>query len=204
MTDRSIKNMPRTKIQFEEIRKEKKQLIMDTALELFAQNGYDTTSIKQIAKKAGISKGLMYNYFQSKEELVETILNKGIDDMLEILDPNNDGEIDPEELEFFINETLRILKENRVFWRLYYSISVQTSVFKLIENRIDELYKPIMTKMLTYFEKAGFENPLNECIIFSSLMDGISFNYVFKPDLIPIDAIKKEIINKYCRKNNKL
>ncbi|MDR1653742.1 MAG: TetR/AcrR family transcriptional regulator, partial [Prevotellaceae bacterium] len=65
--------MPRTKEQYEKIRNEKRQLIKQTALSLFADKGYDATSISEIAKKAGISKGLMYNYFTSKEELLQII-----------------------------------------------------------------------------------------------------------------------------------
>ena len=54
--------MPKTKEQFEEIRNKSKAAIIEAALELFANNGFHNTSITQIAKKAGVSKGLMYNY----------------------------------------------------------------------------------------------------------------------------------------------
>lgn len=193
---------PRSKIQFEEIRKEKMQLIMDSALELFAQFGYETTSINRIARKAGISKGLMYNYFQSKEQLIEAILNKGIDEMLNIFDINKDGEIVAEELEFYINESFKMIKEKRIFWKLYYSVTLQPSVFRLIEKKIDEMYTPVFTKMVNYFKSSGFENPEIETVLFYSLIDGVTFDYVFKPDLFPLDIIKKEIIKRYCRKKN--
>jgi len=52
---------PRTEQQYEEIRKSKKKLILDTALELFATEGYYPTSISKIAERARISKGLIYN-----------------------------------------------------------------------------------------------------------------------------------------------
>ena len=69
---------PRTPKQFEEIREEKKTLIMDVALEHFANEGYHNTTINHIAKHAGISKGLMYNYFESKEELLAEIINRSM------------------------------------------------------------------------------------------------------------------------------
>ncbi|HRW21852.1 MAG TPA: helix-turn-helix domain-containing protein, partial [Bacteroidales bacterium] len=61
---------PRTPEQFEEIRLSKHKLILDTAMKLFASSGYHNTSISKIAKEAGISKGLIYNYFDSKEDLL--------------------------------------------------------------------------------------------------------------------------------------
>ena len=47
---------------------------MDAALELFVTYGYQGTTISQIAKKASVSKGLLYNYFKSKEELLHEII----------------------------------------------------------------------------------------------------------------------------------
>lgn len=46
-----------------------KSKIERAALELFAANGIDGTSIKEVATKAGVSQGAMYNHYDSKEEL---------------------------------------------------------------------------------------------------------------------------------------
>ncbi|MDR1524456.1 MAG: TetR/AcrR family transcriptional regulator, partial [Tannerella sp.] len=73
--------MPRTKEQNEAIKLEKKQLIMDVALRLFAENGYANTSIDKIAKSICIAKGLLYTYFKNKEDLLYQILLSGIDKM---------------------------------------------------------------------------------------------------------------------------
>ena len=66
--------MPRTKEQFQKIRKETKTKILNSALELFARKGYSNTSISDIAKSAGISKGLAYNYFESKQNIIESVI----------------------------------------------------------------------------------------------------------------------------------
>jgi len=190
---------PRTEKQFEKIRYEKRQLIMDTALELFAGNTFENTTISQIAKKADISKGLLYNYFESKEDLLEAILNRGIDDMLSAFDPNKDGVLDNMEMEFFITETFRIIKENRKMWKLYLAISFQPSVSKHIEKRSAELYEPSLKMMNNYFNENRFENPVLETFMFSALMDGIAFDYVMAPDKFPLDMVVKELINRYCK-----
>ncbi len=194
---------PRTTKQFEEIREEKKLLIMNVAMELFALHGYENTSISQIAKKANISKGLLYNYFESKEELLKAILDKGIDELIEIFDPNKDGILEVPEMEFFLTETFRIIKEQRDFWKLYMSITLQTSVFKLIEKRIEDLYIPLTKMTVDYFTNAGFENPMIEAILFGALLDGITIDYVMKPDMFPLDSIRDELIKRYCRMNDK-
>lgn len=199
------KNMsPRTEEQFEKIRHEKRQLIMDVSLELFASIGFENTTITQIAKKAGISKGLMYNYFTSKEELLEAILNKGMDQMLSIFDPNKDGMLDHLEMEQFIRGTFQMIKENSKMWKLYMAISFQPSVYKIIEKRSNELYEPSVKMMNHYFQEKRFSNPTAETFIFSSIMDGIAWGYVISPDKYPLDMVVEELINRYCKQNQTL
>ena len=55
-------------------KEEKKFEIMKTALNLFAQNGFYTTTIADIAKEMGMSVGNMYNYFHSKESFAKELL----------------------------------------------------------------------------------------------------------------------------------
>ena len=49
--------------------KRKKEIVLAT-LEVFSEKGYEATSMSQIAKLAGIGKGTIYEYFESKEELI--------------------------------------------------------------------------------------------------------------------------------------
>jgi len=116
---------PRTPKQYEEIREEKIALIMDTALEHFANEGYYRTTINHIARHAGISKGLMYNYFESKEALLKAIIHKSVNEVYKYLDINRDGYLSGEEFEFFIRKINVLLKEKRYFWRLLMQLLMQ-------------------------------------------------------------------------------
>lgn len=64
--------MPRTKEAFASMRETTKKKIETTAIQLFAKKGLSVT-IDEIAKAAGISKGLLYNHFPSKEELIAAL-----------------------------------------------------------------------------------------------------------------------------------
>lgn len=55
---------------------ERKQEILDAAVRVFARNGYEKTSITDIAKEIGISQGLCYRYYASKEEIYDAALDK--------------------------------------------------------------------------------------------------------------------------------
>ena len=119
---------PRTSKQFEEIREEKRNLIMDTALEHFANQGYYATTINHIAKHAGISKGLMYNYFESKEALLEAILQKSVIEIYKYLDIDEDGSLSEAEFEFFVRKISVVLYEKKSFWRLFFQLLMQNEV----------------------------------------------------------------------------
>ncbi|WP_044337178.1 TetR/AcrR family transcriptional regulator [Rossellomorea aquimaris] len=52
---------------------DKRKSILESAVELFAEHGYNQTSMQQIADSVGISKGSLYSFFQSKEDLIISI-----------------------------------------------------------------------------------------------------------------------------------
>lgn len=52
---------------------------MNAALEEFAEQGYEKTSTNKIVKKAGIGKGMLFHYFNSKKELYYYLINYAID-----------------------------------------------------------------------------------------------------------------------------
>jgi len=50
------------------------QAILEAAYELFLEQGYHATSMRQIAQRAGLALGGIYNHFESKEQIFETVL----------------------------------------------------------------------------------------------------------------------------------
>ena len=71
MTDRSI------------AQEEKRRLLLDAAVRVFARKGYHTCRVGDIAEEAGVAHGLLYHYFASKEELLETVFRENWSDLLE-------------------------------------------------------------------------------------------------------------------------
>jgi AcrR family transcriptional regulator len=119
---------PRSPKQYHDIREEKRTLIMDVALKHFAEKGYHITTISHIAKHAGISKGLIYNYFESKEQLLTEIIDRSMGEVARYLDPDNDGLLSQEEFELFVRKLFLILREKISFWRLFYQLLMQNEV----------------------------------------------------------------------------
>ncbi len=52
--------------------------VLDSALELFIQQGFANTTVEQIARKAGLSKGAVYLYFPSKQAIIEALVRRAV------------------------------------------------------------------------------------------------------------------------------
>jgi TetR/AcrR family fatty acid metabolism transcriptional regulator len=62
---------------------DKRRLILDAAVRVFAHKGYHTSRVGDIAEEAGVAHGLLYHYFRSKDELLETIFRETWRDVLD-------------------------------------------------------------------------------------------------------------------------
>ncbi|NOX65346.1 MAG: TetR/AcrR family transcriptional regulator [Chlorobi bacterium] len=191
--------MPRTKEQFKEIRERTKQNIIDAALKLFAQRGYYGTSIADIAKEAGVSKGLAYNYFKSKNELAEAIFSQlymffdQYDKLfVEVTDPY-------ELLELMIKGTFKHLRENEEFWKLYTSFALQWEVSDKMKILFEEIERKYLKKMENVFKKIGLKNPKAESYFLGAMFDGISIDYLLDKDKYPLKSVERLLLKKYSK-----
>jgi TetR/AcrR family transcriptional regulator, fatty acid metabolism regulator protein len=62
---------------------DKRRLILDAAVRVFARRGYHGSRVGDIASEAGVAHGLLYHYFASKDEVLETVFRENFGDLLE-------------------------------------------------------------------------------------------------------------------------
>lgn len=190
---------PRTKDQFEKIRNKSRANIEKIALELFAIKGYHATSISQIAEKAGISKGLLYNYFENKEQLLNSVIMKVYHELMQIVQMSENLSAE-KQIEQLIIQTINHLKENITFWRLYLFLVHQPDV----QRDLTKLYKKMRNDYLEYvvklFKEIGSTNPMMEAVTLGTLFDGIGLNYVTAPHGYPIDEMRDYVVKVYTKK----
>jgi len=193
---------PRTSDQFGKMREEKSALIMDVALEHFANKGFHATTISHIARHAGISKGLLYNYFESKEALLNEIIRKSVEEVYGYFDIDRDEYLTEDEFEFFIRRAGVILNEKRSFWRLLFQLLMQNEVREEFQKSFlgtdsmvrsglhpeNHLYVTRIIKMvLDYFTRKsgtmekGYD-PLAEVHMFLITIRGFAITAIFSDD----------------------
>jgi AcrR family transcriptional regulator len=126
----------------------KKQLIMEKALELFAKQGFEATSVQQITEHCGISKGAFYLSFKSKDELIISLIDHFMNQIVSDID-----------------YLVRTTKSERLLYEFYFAIydSFQKhSDFAkvLLMEQSQTLNKELFLKM-RYYDKLFERNILS-------------------------------------------
>ena len=76
---------------------DKRRLILDAAVRVFARQGFHTCRVSDIADEAGVAYGLVYHYFQSKDEVLDTLFLERWELMLAAIDEIDAQPIGPRE-----------------------------------------------------------------------------------------------------------
>lgn len=191
---------PRTTTKNEEIRQESMNNIMEAAFKLIASQGYESTSISQIAAAAGVSKGLMYNYFESKEDLLEKLVSNAM----------NEGESaitklikeDPAvTLKNMFTWFFKELRERPEHWRLMTELTFRIDKFKFVHEMATEKMKGYTSFITDLLKQLKFPNPEDEAKLLGALFDGIAIQYLVIREDYPLNEMEKYLIEKYCDKN---
>lgn len=193
---------PRTEEQYEEIRKGRKEQILHVALHLFAEKGYENTSISMIAREAAISKGLLYNYFENKEHLLEEVVQQGIKEIMIPIESDAPVLETPKQFRNFIDGNFRELMSNQEHWKLYFTIMIQPSVSDKVAGMMQDLVSPWIKILENYYRIRGEKDPGAKALLLGALMDGIGIQMVInnsRPELlgVPIENVKEMIIKNF-------
>jgi AcrR family transcriptional regulator len=86
-------------------REKRKQEILAAALDLFIRRGYAATKISDIAQNVGMSVGLLFHYYESKEKLYESLIQSGVSGPMSTVKPTEE-----EPLRFFEDTAEKILQ----------------------------------------------------------------------------------------------
>ncbi|MFN3547778.1 MAG: TetR family transcriptional regulator C-terminal domain-containing protein [Mesorhizobium sp.] len=127
---------PRTRIQIE-----KRELILEAALEIFAQHGFRGATIDQIAEAAGMSKPNLLYYFKSKDDIHRTLIKRLLDTWLAPLREMDDVGDPVTELRSYIRRKLEMARDYPRESRLFANEILQGAprVLPMLEGELKSL-----------------------------------------------------------------
>lgn len=135
----------------------KKQLIMENALQLFAEQGIEATSIQQITDKSGISKGAFYLSFKSKDELIFALIDYFMSEIVADIEQVVNSKR-PENLLLYdyYHQTFSTFKKHAHFARIFMKESQVTFNEKIFERM--EFYNGILNRLVHRIVVKQFAN----------------------------------------------
>jgi AcrR family transcriptional regulator len=171
----------------EAYKEKKRKMILESALACFAEKGFQVATIDDIVKHSGMSKGAIYNYFKSKDEIYIELMNVNSNQSFEVLR----GKLEKlttaqERLDHFFEVFRSQVRVNpnwentsRVHIEFWLS-SVRNELTKdFMYNRYQMVYKKILTDIIQFgVDKGEFPDKIDVDFIgnvFWSSFDGICF-----------------------------
>lgn len=189
--------MPRTEQQNQQLRAATQAAILDSAMRLFAENGYAHTTTRSIAKAAGISTGLMYHYFDSKESLLRAVFDNSMSILSARFATAYEQSPPDERLAGLLRAMFDLLADDPAFWSLFYMLRSQAAIdellgddFRLWTGRLRDLFT-------NELRAAGRSEPELNALLLYSLVEGTIQQYLLSPDTYPLDAVSGRIIDEY-------
>ncbi len=163
----------------EDQKEKRRQEILYAGLSLFIQKGYSGTTIKDIASAVGMSAGLLFHYFASKEELYLVLVSYGVEGPMSSLQPT---QLEP--MAFFESTAERVLDSIRtepfvakmfvLMHQAYYSSDVPDSVKERLKDF--DVYTPTAQYIIKGQQNGTIRagDPVALSIAFWSAIQGVA------------------------------
>ncbi len=163
----------------------RKRQITGAAYEIIAEKGYYNFTMMDIAKRAGVSSGLIHHYFKDKENMLVTLLRE----MQQNVRTNTEKAIEEvpgpkEKLEIFMNLAFALAEAQREYLYVTYDFLTQIKFNERMQRIMSKLYRgyrETMVEILREGKAQGIFKDVDEhytASLFISIMLGIELQYV--------------------------
>ena len=136
----------------------RRETILEAALDAFAARGLDGVSLGEVADRAGISKALIYEHFDSKKDLHDAVLQASHDQLVaRVLEAIGDASTPEDRLRLGLDAFLAFVEEHRTSWRLVHRNVSDPEVAPTL-RRVQDEARDIVTQLIA--EYAPAESPV--------------------------------------------
>lgn len=178
---------------------EKKNKIIDAGYQLFSEVGYYGTNTAEIAKRAGVSTGIVYGYFKDKRDILICVLdvyvNKAFAPYFKIFDSISHPVDFKRLISNVIEQTIKTHKNNRKIHEALHSLASQDEA---VNAEFIDLEDKITVKIAEKLNSLGIiiDNSLEKIHLAMDIIQSFSHEYVFdKHDYLDYSVMKDIVIN---------
>lgn len=138
---------------------ERRKELIDIAEALFSRKGYEKVAVSDIVKKAKVAQGTFYYYFKTKEEMLDAIVDKMIEDVENHIERFvNRDDVDPLMKFFGLNKLIRTVGKDHEKLVEYLHKEQNAHLHLRVEKRIFPIILPIIEQSIKQGVKEGIFN----------------------------------------------
>jgi AcrR family transcriptional regulator len=153
--------------------------IQAVALELFAEQGYDKTSLREIAERLDVTKAALYYHFKSKEDIVSSLVEDYFGQIDDMIAWGRTQPRTPESRAQVLDRYYRIVAEGTGVFRMLHHNQASVNALAHAKNR-SELFRERMDAMVGLL--TGPDAPLEDQVRAAVALASVSFGCMFYAD----------------------
>lgn len=191
--------MPRNKEKNEILTQSRKEDILRAAIKKFSEKGYNGVKVSDIAKELGISQGIIFWYFQTKENLfINAFMKEFREIKLATSKVIHSEALTPlEKLKAIIFEMIKVYNAKKEGCMLILQILSNTGMQRILSIDISTVYNELYIDLELLFKEAGASNPELKARNFVALLDGFMIQIILGLDIGNTEILVKDILHRY-------
>lgn len=183
-------------------KEEKKKVIALASIEVFSEKGFDRTRMEDVAKVAGVGKGTIYEYFKTKDDLMEGAVSTLFADMAGALLPDLEADASPSQMLIsMLEKSVTAVKQVGFAYRFFLDYMIQISRKNAAETFVGEMlseYRRVLAELVKKgMAKGEFRSdldPLEAAAAMAAWVDGAVFHWYTLPNTVSLEAMGKNFI----------
>lgn len=182
-----------------DVASERKDQIVRATVECITKYGYHNFSMQDVARTAGVSKGIIHYYFLNKDDLMMSVLDKVASDIERVLKADMQTSADSaQKLEIFINICFDVVRNTKEYYQVnmdfWTQINQKPEVRKVIAKHYSKFRENCAKVIDEGISNGAFKpvNALETASIILALIDGVSLQWLFDENVFDYDSIMRQ------------
>ena len=198
--------MARNQDQSRRLREQARDTILAAAMEVFGEKGFAGATTAEVATKARASKGLIFNYFPTKEALLEALIVKALGEALDHWDAERWQGSPEAQLKRVLDAAIAQVCERPNFHRLYFSLVLQPGGSAAVEAAISRLKPRIehyYARTTQLMAALGSGDAAADAKLFQFAVNGLCHaiaatpGVIGRPEILPVEALKARLLARF-------
>ena len=180
---------------------ERKDQIVRATVECITKYGYHNFSMQDVARTAGVSKGIIHYYFLNKDDLMKSVLDKVASDIERVLAADIKASSDAtDKLKTFMTICFDVVRNTKEYYQVnmdfWTQINQKPDVRTIISQHYTKFRETCATVIEDGIQSGEFKalNALEQASIIIATIDGVSLQWLFDESAFDYDQLMKAAV----------